>query len=59
MPKVREAIKLIEADGWRKVTTKGSHRQFNYQRRTAPRGTRLSPKEVSEKWDQIWVAQTI
>ena len=30
MPKVREAIKLIEADGWRKVTTKGSHRQFKH-----------------------------
>ena len=31
MPKVREAIKLIEADGWRTMTTKGSHRQFKYQ----------------------------
>ena len=28
MPKVREAIKLIEADGWSEVRTKGSHRQF-------------------------------
>ena len=34
MPKVREAIKLIEADGWRKVTTKGSHRQFKHPSRT-------------------------
>ena len=30
MPKVREAIKLIEADGWREVITKGSHRQFKH-----------------------------
>ena len=30
MPKVREAIKLIEADGWREVRTKGSHRQFTH-----------------------------
>ena len=30
MPKVREAIKLIEADGWREVTTKGSHHQFKH-----------------------------
>ena len=30
VPKVREAIKLIEADGWREVTTKGSHRQFKH-----------------------------
>jgi predicted RNA binding protein YcfA (HicA-like mRNA interferase family) len=28
--KVREAIKLIEADGWRHVRTKGSHRQFRH-----------------------------
>ena len=30
MPKVREAVKLIEADGWRQVSTKGSHRQFKH-----------------------------
>ena len=28
--KVREAIGLIEADGWRHVRTKGSHRQFRH-----------------------------
>ena len=30
MPKVRDAIKRIEADGWREVGTKGSHRQFKH-----------------------------
>ena len=40
MPKVREAIKLIETDGGRTVTTKGSHRQVKYQRRTAQPLTR-------------------
>ena len=30
MPKVRDAIKLIEGDGWREVSTKGSHRQFKH-----------------------------
>jgi len=30
VPKVREAIKPIEADGWREVRTKGSHRQFKH-----------------------------
>jgi len=30
VPKVRDAIKLIEADGWREVATKGSHRQFKH-----------------------------
>jgi predicted RNA binding protein YcfA (HicA-like mRNA interferase family) len=28
--KVREIIKLIEADGWYLVTTKGSHRQYKH-----------------------------
>jgi len=35
VPKVREAIKLIEADGWPETTTKGSHRQFKRQRTDA------------------------
>ncbi|MBN1454357.1 MAG: type II toxin-antitoxin system HicA family toxin [Anaerolineales bacterium] len=28
--KVRDIIKLIEADGWYLVTTKGSHRQYKH-----------------------------
>ncbi len=28
--KVREAIDLIEKDGWRMVRTKGSHRQYKH-----------------------------
>jgi predicted RNA binding protein YcfA (HicA-like mRNA interferase family) len=28
--KVREAIRLVEEDGWRLVETKGSHRQFKH-----------------------------
>jgi predicted RNA binding protein YcfA (HicA-like mRNA interferase family) len=28
--KVREVIKLLEADGWYLVTTKGSHRQYKH-----------------------------
>jgi predicted RNA binding protein YcfA (HicA-like mRNA interferase family) len=28
--KVREIIRLIEADGWHLVTTRGSHRQFKH-----------------------------
>ena len=30
MPKVREAIRLIEQDGWELVRTKGSHRQYRH-----------------------------
>lgn len=28
--KIRDIIKLIEADGWHKVDTKGSHRQYKH-----------------------------
>ena len=28
--KVRDVIKLIEADGWSLVSTRGSHRQFKH-----------------------------
>ena len=28
--KVRDIIKLIEADGWYQVSTKGSHRQYKH-----------------------------
>ena len=31
--KVREAIRLIEAEGWYLVRTKGSHRQFRHPTR--------------------------
>ena len=30
MPKVRDAIKIVEQDGWYLVTTRGSHRQFKH-----------------------------
>ena len=28
--KVRELIKLLESDGWKKVRVRGSHRQFKH-----------------------------
>jgi predicted RNA binding protein YcfA (HicA-like mRNA interferase family) len=31
--KVREVIRLIEADGWSLVATRGSHRQFKHLRK--------------------------
>ena len=30
MPKVREAIRLVEEDGWFWVRTRGSHRQYHH-----------------------------
>ena len=32
--KVRQVIKLIEADGWFWVRTKGDHRQFHHPRKS-------------------------
>ncbi len=29
--KVREVIRIIEADGWRLVATRGSHRQYKHR----------------------------
>jgi predicted RNA binding protein YcfA (HicA-like mRNA interferase family) len=31
MPKVRDAIELIEADGWSYLRTSGSHQQYRHQ----------------------------
>ncbi|MEK6725649.1 MAG: type II toxin-antitoxin system HicA family toxin [Deltaproteobacteria bacterium] len=28
--KIRDAIKLIEGDGWYKIATKGSHQQYKH-----------------------------
>jgi predicted RNA binding protein YcfA (HicA-like mRNA interferase family) len=28
--KVREVIRMVQADGWRQVAQKGSHRQFKH-----------------------------
>lgn len=32
--KVRDAIRLIEEDGWRLARTKGSHRQFHHAKKS-------------------------
>jgi predicted RNA binding protein YcfA (HicA-like mRNA interferase family) len=42
--KVREAIRLIEDDGWRQVRQRGSHRQFKHP--TKP-GTVTVPSKPS------------
>jgi len=41
--KVREAIKLIEADGWFEVATRGSHRQYRHATKLVVEIIRLSP----------------
>ncbi len=32
--KVREAIRMLEDDGWRLVATRGSHRQYKHPTKT-------------------------
>ena len=50
---VREAIRKVEADGWRQVATRGSHRQYKHPTRsgrvTIPGkpGDNLSPGTAS------------
>jgi predicted RNA binding protein YcfA (HicA-like mRNA interferase family) len=43
--KVRQVIKLIEADGWFRVRTKGDHRQFHHPKK---RGTVTVAGKLSE-----------
>jgi predicted RNA binding protein YcfA (HicA-like mRNA interferase family) len=33
MMKVREVIRLVEADGWYLIATRGSHRQYKHPRK--------------------------
>jgi len=33
MPKVRDAIRLVESEGWYWVRTRGSHRQYRHPTR--------------------------
>lgn len=44
--KVRDAIGLVEADGWRMMRTRGSHRQFRHP--TKPGTVTISGKESLE-----------
>lgn len=44
--KVRAVIKLIEADGWRLVRTRGSHRQYNHEQK---RGVVTVPGKPSDE----------
>ncbi|PKN81635.1 MAG: addiction module toxin, HicA family [Chloroflexi bacterium HGW-Chloroflexi-9] len=63
MPKVREAIELIEANGWYLVRTRGSHRQYKHRSRAGlvtiaghpsddlPRGTWNSILRQAGLWE--------
>ncbi|CAN5832595.1 type II toxin-antitoxin system HicA family toxin [soil metagenome] len=44
--KVREVIKLVEADGWTLSTTRGSHRQYKHPIKT---GKVTIPSKLSDE----------
>jgi predicted RNA binding protein YcfA (HicA-like mRNA interferase family) len=46
--KVREIIKLIEADGWYRIKSKGGHRQYKH---LTKRGRVTVPGQMSEELD--------
>ncbi|MCY3882761.1 MAG: type II toxin-antitoxin system HicA family toxin [Chloroflexi bacterium] len=55
MPKVKEAIRLVERDGWRLVRTRGSHRQFHHptKRGTVTIAGRMSKDLSPDTWASI------
>ena len=46
--KVREIIKLIEADGWYRIKARGGHRQYKH---SVKRGRVTVPGQMSEELD--------
>ena len=55
MPKVREAIRLVEQDGWRLVRTRGSHRHYHHPEKsgTVTIAGRMSKDLAPKTWDSI------
>ncbi len=47
--KVREIIKLIEADGWYRIKAKGGHRQYKH---AVKRGRVTVPSQMSAELDK-------
>lgn len=54
--KVKEVIKLLEADGWYLVTTNGSHRQFKHPFKKGKVTVNAKPSEVLNQFtlNSIW-----
>ena len=54
MRKVREAVRLVERDGWYQVRTRGSHRQFHH---TEKSGTvTISGKPGDDVSPAMWLS---
>ncbi|MBO5181836.1 MAG: type II toxin-antitoxin system HicA family toxin [Paraprevotella sp.] len=54
--KVRDVLKLLEADGWVKVTTSGDHRQFKHPIKKGKVTVRGHESEVLSQFllNSIW-----
>jgi len=52
VPKVKDAIRLVEAYGWRWVRTRGSHRQYRHPDR--PGRVTIAGKPSQQLPIQIW-----
>lgn len=55
MPKVRDAIRLIERDGWQLVRMRGSHRQYKHLRKpgTVTVAGKMSKDLAPRTWSSI------
>lgn len=54
MPKVRDAIRLVERDGWRHARTKGSHRIYKHP--TKPGIVLIAGHPADDVYRGIWLA---
>lgn len=52
MPKVRDAIRLVEQDGWYLVRTRGSHRQFHHSEK--PGTVTIAGRPSKDLNDWVW-----
>jgi predicted RNA binding protein YcfA (HicA-like mRNA interferase family) len=54
--KVKEVIKLLEADGWQLTATRGSHRQFTHPTKKGKVTVNNKPNDIlgQELLNSIW-----
>ncbi|MYB76863.1 MAG: type II toxin-antitoxin system HicA family toxin [Chloroflexi bacterium] len=55
MPKVRDAIRLVERDGWKHVRTRGSHRHYRHPTKLGivTIAGKLSKELAPKTWNSI------
>ncbi|MDE2991414.1 MAG: type II toxin-antitoxin system HicA family toxin [Chloroflexota bacterium] len=54
MPKVRDAIRMVERDGWLHVATRGSHRQFRHP--VKPGKVTIPGKPSDDVGQKVWAS---